>query len=102
MRILVYAAVDKAGYSITLGAFSSVGVAGGFAMGGGHGPLGPKYGLAVDNVLQFRIVTADGTVRVANSAQNTDLFYALRGGGGGVFGVVYESKFAQLSHITFF
>lgn len=56
------------------------------------GPLGPKYGLAVDNILQFRLVTANGTNLVANSNQNTDLFYALRGGGGGVWGVVYEGE----------
>lgn len=62
-------------------------------MGGGHGPLGPKYGLAVDNILQFRVVTAAGQILGANSVQNSDLFYALLGGGGGVYAVVYESLF---------
>lgn len=61
-------------------------------MGGGHSPLGPTYGLAVDNLLQFRVVTAAGQILVVNSVQNSDLFYALRGGGGGVYGVVYESR----------
>lgn len=60
-------------------------------MGGGHGPLGPKYGLAVDNILQFRVVTAVGQVLVVNSVHNSDLFYALRGGGGGVYAIIYES-----------
>jgi FAD/FMN-containing dehydrogenase len=86
-----YTAAGNAGRSITLGAYSSVGVAGGFAMGGGHGPLGPKYGLAVDNILQYTIVTADGQIRNANANQNSDLFWALRGGGGGTWGVVTET-----------
>ncbi|PWN34598.1 FAD-binding domain-containing protein [Meira miltonrushii] len=85
-----YTAAGNAGRSITLGAYSSVGVAGGYAMGGGHGPLGPKYGLAVDNILQYTIVTADGQIRNANANSNQDLYYALRGGGGGTWGVVTE------------
>lgn len=67
-------------------------------MGGGHGPLGPKYGLAVDNILQFRVVTVAGQTVIANSVQNTDLFWALLGGGGGVFGIVYEGMFFQFIH----
>lgn len=62
-----YEFADQYNHSITLGAYASVGIAGGFAMGGGHGPLGRKYGLAVDNMLQFTIVTVDGTVRTANA-----------------------------------
>ncbi|KAE8246507.1 hypothetical protein A4X13_0g5757 [Tilletia indica] len=81
---------EKNKYSITHGAVGTVGVAGGFALGGGHGPLGPSYGLAVDNILQFKVVTADGRFRIANKCQNSDLFWALRGGGGGTFGVVTE------------
>lgn len=78
---------------ITLGAYSSVGVAGGFAMGGGHGPLQPTFGLAVDNLLQFTVVTADGVIRTANSNTNSDLFRAMRGGGGGTWGVVTETVY---------
>ncbi|KAK0544411.1 hypothetical protein OC846_000905 [Tilletia horrida] len=81
---------EKNNYTITHGAVGSVGVAGGFALGGGHGPMGPSYGLAVDNILQLKVVTADGTFRTANKCQNPDLFWALRGGGGGTFGVVTE------------
>ncbi|CAD6904284.1 unnamed protein product [Tilletia controversa] len=77
-------------YSITHGAVGTVGVAGGFALGGGHGPMGPSAGLAVDNILQLKVVTADGEFRIANACQNSDLFWALRGGGGGTFGVVTE------------
>jgi hypothetical protein len=58
--------------------------------GGGHGPLGSTYGLASNQVLQMTIATATGKVLVANAAQNQDLFWALRGGGGGQYGVVTE------------
>jgi FAD/FMN-containing dehydrogenase len=57
---------------------------------GGHGPLTATYGLAVDQVLQYKIVTPDGNLVVANSKVNPDLFWALRGGGG-VWGVVLEA-----------
>lgn len=70
---------------------TSIGVSGGWVQGGGHTVLSPVYGLGIDRVLQFKIVTPDGVERVANTCQNEDLFWALRGGGGGTFGVVLES-----------
>ncbi|KAJ5167687.1 uncharacterized protein N7482_003281 [Penicillium canariense] len=66
----------------------TVGAAGGYIQGGGHSPFGHWKGLASDNALEFEIVTANGALVTANSYQNTDLFWALRGGGGGTFGVV--------------
>jgi FAD/FMN-containing dehydrogenase len=51
------------------------------------------YGLGADRVLQYRVVTPQGEYLTANACQNTDLFYALRGGGGGTFGVVMKSTF---------
>lgn len=89
-----YKLAGQNGRTVTLGPYASVGVAGGFAMGSGHGPLQPTHGLAVDNVLQYIVVTADGQVQTANSESNTDLFWALRGGGGGTFGVVIETTYA--------
>ncbi|XP_002982490.2 uncharacterized FAD-linked oxidoreductase ARB_02478 [Selaginella moellendorffii] len=65
-----------------------VGAAGGFAQGGGHSLLSPVFGLAADNVVELQVVTADGKRKVASEWQNEDLFWALRGGGGGTFGVV--------------
>lgn len=59
--------------------------------GGGHSVLSNVYGLGADRVLQLRVVTPDGQLRVANACQNPDLFWALRGGGGGTFGVVMEA-----------
>jgi hypothetical protein len=86
-----YDFANRNGKSITLGAVGTVGVAGGFAMGGGHGPLGPKRGLAVDNILEFEVTTADGRTRRVNSGSDADLFWAMRGGGGGSWGVVTET-----------
>lgn len=68
--------------------------------GGGHSALSPSLGLGVDRVLEFKIVTADGVLRTANQCQNTDLFFALRGGGGGTFGVVLESTFVVSPPVT--
>ncbi|GLB04246.1 hypothetical protein AtubIFM57258_009962 [Aspergillus tubingensis] len=75
-----------------LGGYSpTVGLSGGWVMNGGHSVLSPVYGLGVDRVVQFKVVTPDGELRIANECQNQDLFWALRGGGGGTFGVVLES-----------
>jgi FAD/FMN-containing dehydrogenase len=68
------------------GVVSTTGIAG-LTLGGGFGWLMRKHGLTCDNVLSFNVVTADGTALVANEADNTDLFWALRGGGAN-FGVV--------------
>ncbi|OBZ79722.1 putative oxidoreductase ORF5 in fasciation locus [Grifola frondosa] len=67
---------------------SSVGAAGGWLLGGGHSPLSPHYGLGVDNVLEFDMVTSAGVYLTANAYQDPDLFWALRGGGGGTYGIV--------------
>ena len=75
-----------------VGAYADVvGTSGGWPQGGGEGVLAPVYGLGSDRVIQYKIVTPDGKFRTANACQNQDLFWALRGGGGGTFGVVLES-----------
>jgi FAD/FMN-containing dehydrogenase len=65
----------------------TVGVAG-LVLGGGFGSYSRMYGTAAASLLEAEIVTADGAVRIANAATNPDLFWALKGGGGGTFGVV--------------
>jgi FAD binding domain/Berberine and berberine like len=76
----------------TIGAaHGSVSVAGGWSQTAGHAPLGAHYGLGVDQVMEYKVVTPDGVLRVANAVSNPDLFWALRGGGGGTFGVVIEA-----------
>ncbi|KAI9749090.1 MAG: hypothetical protein M4579_007006 [Chaenotheca gracillima] len=74
---------------VALGSASTVGV--GFLLGGGHGPLTSKYGLAADQVLEVEVVTADGKLLVANACQNEQLFFALRGGGGSTYGVMVSA-----------
>lgn len=71
------------------GTCPTVGVAG-WLHGGGHSPLSPKLGLGVDHIRQIRIVTPDGTDAIANECSYPDLFKAVKGGGGGTFGVVME------------
>ncbi|KAF5339756.1 hypothetical protein D9611_009136 [Ephemerocybe angulata] len=65
----------------------SVGAAGGWILGGGHSAFSGKFGLGVDNVLQFTLVNAKGEHVTANAHTNPTLFWALRGGGGGTFGI---------------
>ena len=69
------------------GGCGTVGVAG-LIQGGGFGTYSKGFGTAASSLLEAEVVTADGVVRVANQLQNADLFWALKGGGGGTFGVV--------------
>ena len=50
--------------------------------------MAPLYGLTADNILEIDVVTANGTLLTVNECENSDLFWALRGGGGGTFGIV--------------
>ncbi|KAJ7354414.1 FAD-binding domain-containing protein [Mycena albidolilacea] len=72
-------------------AAETVAPAGGQIQGGGHSPLSPAYGLVSDNALEFEIVVASGELLRASSASNTDLFFALRGGGAGSWGVIISA-----------
>ncbi|KAF8876324.1 FAD-binding domain-containing protein [Infundibulicybe gibba] len=87
----IYALAEENNVTFVGGADTTVGASGGWIQGGGHSPLSVTMGLGVDRVLQFKVVTPDGQLRTANKCTNPDLFFALRGGGGGTFGVVMES-----------
>ncbi len=82
----VLAQAQAVGLAPLLGSAPDVGAIG-YTLGGGMGWLARKYGLSIDSVNCFEVVTADGEMVEASAAQNTDLFWALRGGGGGL-GVV--------------
>ena len=59
--------------------------------GGGHGPATHNYGLGADQILEAQVVLANGNLVTANACQNSDLFFAIRGGGGGTYGIVVST-----------
>ena len=106
----VFDAINAQGGRVIVGGgCDTVGAAGGWVLGGGHSSLSTAYGLGtcrlrgilhvtrthvllsypgVDNAIEFSVVTANGNFIIANSHLHTDLFWALRGGGGGTYGIV--------------
>lgn len=84
----VYRAVCvEGGRYVQGGGCTTVGVAG-LVQGGGFGSFSKGFGIAAASLLEAEIVTADGQVRIASAERDPDLFWALKGGGGGTFGIV--------------
>jgi FAD/FMN-containing dehydrogenase len=81
------AVTTKSGRYVQGGGCTTVGVAG-LIQSGGFGSFSKRFGLAAASLVEAEIVTADGKIRKANAAANPDLFWALKGGGGGTFGVI--------------
>ncbi|MFD9519886.1 FAD-binding oxidoreductase [Streptomyces sp. NPDC059979] len=88
----VHAALAGRGRSVPTGLCPSVGIAG-LTLGGGLGPASRAYGTTADRLTGARVVTPDGRIREVSADRDPDLFWALRGGGGGNFGVVTEFRF---------
>jgi FAD/FMN-containing dehydrogenase len=96
---VVDSATQAHGLATTGGRVSTTGVAG-LTLGGGSGWTERKWGLAADSLLEVKLVTADGSLVTANEHENTELFWALHGGGGN-FGIAVEFTF-QLKPLTDF
>jgi FAD/FMN-containing dehydrogenase len=89
------AVTTQGGRYVQGGGCTTVGVAG-LIQGGGFGSYSKRYGTAAASLLEAEVVTADGKIQIANACVNPDLFWALKGGGGGTFGVV--SKLTVRTH----
>lgn len=85
-----YRAANEIGLAVTGGQCPTVGLAGGYTQGGGHSALASKYGLAADQALEWEVVDGSGNLLRASRTENSDLFWALSGGGGGTYGVVWS------------
>ena len=92
----VYDALDRHGLMIPAGCGPSVGISG-LTLGGGMGILGRKHGLTSDHLLGAQVVLADGRIVECAGQNEPDLFWALRGSGGGNFGVVTSLEFATIN-----
>ncbi len=90
--IEVYNELGDAGYVIPAGGCESV-RPGGLVQGGGWGPWSRKLGLTCDNLISATLVDAQGDIKTISATEHKDLFWAIRGGGGGNFGVITEYVF---------
>ena len=87
-------ATHKYGLALPVGVVSTTGI-GGLTLGGGLGYLSRKAGLTIDHLIEARVALASGEIVVCNSELNSDLFWALKGGGGN-FGVVLSFTFSLI------
>jgi FAD/FMN-containing dehydrogenase len=88
----VYDRLWQRGLTVPAGTCPTVGIAG-LALGGGIGFAARKFGLTCDNLLEATVVLANGQAVVCNAHEHADLYWALRGGGGGNFGIVTRLLF---------
>lgn len=100
--IEAYRAAHAQNLEVVGGECPTVGIAGGYTQGGGHSALASRYGLAADQVLEWEVVDGMGKFIVARrDNEYSDLFWALSGGGGGTYGVVWSMTYkAHPGHAT--
>ncbi|KAI7182868.1 hypothetical protein KC316_g8177 [Hortaea werneckii] len=103
----VYKVAEDHNVIVVGGGTPTVGALGGWMQGGGHGPASRNYGLGADQVLEAQVVLSDGCVVTANPCENSDIFWAIRGGGPGTYGVVisttvkaYPMVSVQVQHLA--
>jgi FAD/FMN-containing dehydrogenase len=87
----VYPVAKANGKVVVGGGTPSVSSTGGWMQGGGHGPASREFGLGADQVLSARVVLADGCVITASPCEHQDVYFAIRGGGPGTYGVVLST-----------
>ena len=87
----VYPVAQANGKVVVGGGTPSVSTTGGWMQGGGHGPASRAFGLGADQVLSARVVLADGCIITASPCENQDIYFAIRGGGPGTYGVVLST-----------
>ncbi|PQE06544.1 isoamyl alcohol oxidase protein [Rutstroemia sp. NJR-2017a WRK4] len=97
----VYAEAEKENVIVVGGSDPTVGAIGGWAQGGGHSPASRDYGLGVQQILEAEVVLTNGSLITASACENQDLF-AIRGGGGGTYGLVVSTtvKAYPMKHIV--
>ncbi|KAI1490699.1 putative alcohol oxidase [Biscogniauxia mediterranea] len=83
-----YQTAHDHGLTIVGGTCPTVGLAGGYTQGTGHGLAASKLGFGADQALEWEVMTVDGDILLATPQENTDLYWALSGGGGGTYGIV--------------
>lgn len=96
----MYQAAEQHGVSVVGGICPTVGMTGGYITGGGHSPLMQVFGMAADQVVALEVVTASGRFVTATPEVNSDLYWALLGGGGSTFGIVTSAVIKALPKVT--
>lgn len=87
----LYAQAAAKNVVVVGGGDPTVGCIGGWAQGGGHSPANHDFGMGSDQILEAQVVLANGKLVLANACTNSDIFWAIRGGGPGTFGVVVST-----------
>lgn len=99
LAIDAVAALAPSGVTVATGSCPSVGLAG-FSMGGGIGSLTRAHGLGADRLESVTLVTADGRLVTASATEHPDLFWALRGGGGGNLGILTSATYRTIPTVA--
>ncbi|KAJ6449463.1 hypothetical protein C8R45DRAFT_1044851 [Mycena sanguinolenta] len=92
-------AAHNRGLVVVGGECKTVSFAGGYIQGGGHSALSSYHGLAADQALEFEVITTQGEFVHASPTNNQDLYWALSGGGGGTYGIVWSVTVKAFQHL---